>query len=59
MNMRIEHWSHQPNSLGTKMQSYIEFYRNMGRTVLPLPHPTSKTLEFSLQETNSGNSFNK
>lgn len=37
----------------------IQAYRNIGSTVLPLPQPTSKTFESSLQDANSGNSFNK
>jgi hypothetical protein len=33
--------------------------RKIGSTVLPLPQPISKSFEFSPQETNSGNSFNR
>lgn len=34
-------------------------YRIMGRTVLPLPHPTSRTWMESSESMSSGNSFSK
>lgn len=42
-----------------KAKKFLLVYRKIGRAVLPLPHPTSKTLVQSLQEASSGNSFNR